>query len=359
MGILPHVECLALHPLNLFDRIAMKTTRREFIDHSARAGLAAGVLGTMPAVAAAKETELLPIVDTHQHLWDLSKFKPPWLAGAPKVLARSYVTADFLKATKGLNVVKAVYMEIDVDPSQQTREARHVIALSKSKDHPTVAAVISGRPGSEKFKAYITQFKGSPYIKGVRQVLQVDETKRGLCLQEQYIKSVRLLGKLGMSFDLCMRPTELSDGLKLAQKCPDTRFIVDHCGNADPMAFMSAKRRGDTKPWHQVDPWRRDIAALAKQENVICKISGVVARAPKDDWKSDDLAPIINHCLDSFGPDRVVFGGDWPVCLLVASYRQWVAALKEVISERKRSEQRKLLHDNAVKIYGLLNLADR
>ncbi|MCH8048378.1 MAG: amidohydrolase family protein, partial [Planctomycetes bacterium] len=327
----------------------MKITRRQFLDTSARAtialGTAAGVLGTMPAVVLAKEAGLPPIIDTHQHLWDLSKFKPPWLAGAPKVLARSYVTADFLKATGELNVVKAVYMEIDVDPRQQIEEAEHVIALCKSKDHPTAAAVISGRPGSEEFKAYITRFKDSPYIKGVRQVLHVDETKRGLCLQDQYVSSMRLLGKLGMSFDLCMRPTELSDGLKLAQKCPDTRFIVDHCGNADPKVFMSAKRRGDVQPWHQADPWRRDMAALAKQENVICKISGIVARAPKDDWKSDDLAPIINHCLDVFGPDRVVFGGDWPVCRLVATYRQWVTALKEVISERKRSEQRKLLHD--------------
>ena len=91
---------------------------------------------------------------------------------------------------------------------------------------------------------------------------------------------------------------------------------------------------------------------MAKRKNVICKISGVVARAPEG-WSSEDLAPIINHCLDQFGPDRVVFGGDWPVCRIATTYLQWVNALKEVIAERSLVDQKKLLHDNAVRLYGL------
>ena len=87
---------------------------------------------------------------------------------------------------------------------------------------------------------------------------------------------------------------------------------------------------------------------------MICKISGIVARAPKVDWNSEILAPIIDHCLDEFGPDRVVFGGDWPVCLLGCSYNRWVASLKEVISERPLHEQKKLLNDNAEKFYRLI-----
>ena len=85
---------------------------------------------------------------------------------------------------------------------------------------------------------------------------------------------------------------------------------------------------------------------------MIGKISGIVARAPKG-WKADDLAPIINFCVLQFGPERVVFGGDWPVCLLGASYRGWVTALKEVIADRSEAEQKKLLHDNAVRLYRL------
>src|SRR5205823_6408401 len=134
-------------------------------------------------------------------------------------------------ATQGLNVVKTVYMEVDVDPTQQVQEAEHVIDLCQRKDNPMVAAVISGRPASDGFKAYIEKFKGSPYIKGMRQVLHGDGTPAGYCLQPQFVNSVQLLGDLGMSFDLCLRSGELLDGDKLVAQCPRTRFIVDHCGN--------------------------------------------------------------------------------------------------------------------------------
>ena len=330
----------------------MTLSRRDFVKQSAALALTAGTAAIPSWSLADKETppNLLPIIDTHQHLWDLSKFQPPWLKDAPEILARSYVTKDFVAATAGLNVVKAVYMEVDVDPAQQVAEAEHVIELSRSGQHPTVAAVISGRPNSAGFAAYIKRFEGNPYIKGVRQVLHAPEAARGLCLEPQFVSSIRLLGELGLSFDLCMRPTELGDGAKLVDQCPDTRFIVDHCGNADPKAFLPVL---DEQPWHEADAWRRDLAELAKRDNVICKVSGIVARVPKTSWTAEILAPIINHCLDTFGPERVVFGGDWPVCLLGATYRRWVESLKAVIHSRPEAEQRKLLHDNAERIYAL------
>ena len=286
----------------------------------------------------------MPVVDTHQHLWDLTRFRLPWLQGAGP-LNRSYVTRDYLEAARGLNIVKAVYMEVDVAPEQHVAEAEHLIELCRSGAGPTVAAVIGGRPASEGFRDYIARFKGNAYIKGVRQVLH--GAPRGLCLEPRFVQGVRALGELGMSYDLCMRPGELGDGLKLVEQCPDTRFIVDHCGNADPKAF-----RPDGPKSHDPDPWRRDMAALAKAKTTICKISGIVASAPKG-WTPDDLAPIINHCLESFGPDRVVFGGDWPICTAGATLAQWVEALKVVIRNRPEPDQRKLLHDNAVRFYGL------
>ena len=325
----------------------MTLNRRRFITQSIAATACATVA---PTFVCASRQSALPIVDTHQHLWDLSLFKPPWLATAPPVIAEQHVTADYLKATEGLNVVKAVYMEVDVAPSQQVQEAKHVIGLCKSDLHPTVAAVISGRPNSDGFAKYIGQFQDSPYIKGVRQVLQVPGTPAGYCLQPQFVKSVQLLGEMGMSFDLCMRPRELADGLRLAKQCPDTRFIVDHCGNADPKAFK--KSESTSEPWHDADGWKRDIEALGKNDRVVCKISGIVARAPQG-WQPDDLVVIINHCLDSFGPDRVMFGSDWPVCKLGGSLKQWVDALKVVIADRPLADQKKLLHDNASAFYGL------
>lgn len=317
---------------------------------AAGAGIVASCALASSSTFAADEKQL-PIIDTHQHLWDMEKVSPPWLKGAPEVLAHRYYTEEFVEATKDVNVVKAVYMEVDVAPEDQVAEANRVIALSKSADSPTAGAVISGRPDSEGFADYIQQFANSPYIKGVRQVIHVDGTKQGFCLRSQFGKSMELLGKLNKSFDICIRPSELGDAAKLCNAHRDTRFILDHCGNADPTAFMSQDGL-EKEPWHEKTQWLRDIETLSKCDNLTCKISGIVARAPKV-WKPDHLAPIINHCLDSFGPDRVVYGGDWPVCLLGASYAEWVNGLKAVIADRPIEQQRKLLHDNAERIYQL------
>src|SRR5207244_4019 len=175
---------------------------------------------------------------------------------------------------------------------------------------PTDAAVISVRPDSEAFKKYLAPFKDSRYIKGVRQVLHNPDIPAGYCLSANFIKGVRLLGELGMSFDICVRPGELTDAAKLIDACPDTRFILDHCGNANVQAKDQTQ-------------WKRDIAAVAKRKKVVCKVSGIVVSAKPGAWTADDLAPIVKQTLDVFGPDRVLFGGDWPVCTLTATYKQW------------------------------------
>jgi L-fuconolactonase len=156
-----------------------------------------------------------------------------------------------------------------------------------------------------------------------------------------------------MSFDICLRPAELGDGVQLVDQCPGTRFIVDHCGNADPLVVSGAREADPGDGYaHQREQWMQDMQELGQRDNTFCKISGIVARVPSE-WTPQDLAPTIDHCLDAFGPDRVIFGGDWPVCTLGATYREWAGALREVISSRSEADQRKLLHDNAVEIFGL------
>ncbi len=289
------------------------------------------------------ETSPPPIVDTHQHLWDATKFDLPWIRKS-RLLNRSFLTADYLKACAGLNVVKAVYMEVAVVPAQHAAEAEHVAALCRRKDVPTAAAVVGGRPGEDGFRDYIRRYKGSPYIRGVRRILNAKVD----FLSKRFVADIRLLGDLDMSFDICTAPRRLAAAAKLADACPDTRFVIDHCGNADPNAFADGKK-GTRDP----DRWRRDMAALARRRNTICKISGIVARMERDAWEPGDLAPVVDHCLDSFGPDRVVFGSDWPVCLRGATLGQWVEALKDIIGKRSAADRRKLLHDNAVAFYRL------
>ena len=334
----------------------MRLTRREFVRHVSRSTLAVGAVGAASALAADKEDKPLPIVDTHQHLWDLTKIRPPWLKRETK-LHRSYVMKDYLAATKGLNVVKAVYMEVAVAPEDKVAEAEYIIELCRQTDNPTVAAVIGGEPGLDGFRDYITRFKGSPYVKGVRHIPPGGKGDDFLYLKQQFIDDVRLLGQLGVRFDLCMPPQRLPEAAKVVDQCPDNRFILDHCGNADPKAFWSDDRRAQNasagRPSHDPDQWRRGIAELAKRENVVCKISGIVSRAPLDTWNASDLAPIINHCLDTFGPDRVMFASDWPVCTRVATLREWVLALKEVVEDRSEQQRRKLFADNAIRFYEL------
>ncbi len=326
----------------------MMIQRRQFVKLAVAGSVATQSSAT---VWSAKQTEI-PIIDTHQHLWDLVEFQPPWLKEADPKIAAKHAISDYLAETTGLNVIKAVYMEIDVAPVDQNKEADYVLSLIRTGQSPTVAAVISGRPDAAGFAAYIKRYRDNPLIKGVRQVLHVESAPRGMCLQPQFVKSMQLLGEMNKSFDLCMRPTELADGAALAEQCPDTRFIVDHCGNADPNAWKANTSKSAKPPSHSVEQWQRDIEKLAKCPNVICKISGIVARAPQG-WTADFLAPAIDFCLDQFGPNRVVFGGDWPVCKLGASFAEWVKGLKEIISQRPREEQERLFYKNAEQFYGV------
>ena len=334
----------------------MSVSRREFLGRVSFGAAVAGLLGRRAAGASGSGDGELPIVDTHQHLWDLSRLRLPWLKpGTP--LCRSFLMKDYLEATRGLNVVKAVYMEVAVADEDLVAEAEYVIELCRRKDNPTVAAVIGGRPASSGFRDYIMRFKDNPYVKGVRHIPSPAKGDAFLYRQESFVAGIRLLGELGMSFDLCMPPQHLPDAIRLVDRCPDTRFIVDHCGNADPKAFWTKARRAEHPTAgagaHDPDQWRRDLAELAKRDRVVCKISGIVARVPKGNWKPDDLAPIINHCLDVFGPDRVIFASDWPVCTRGAALREWVAALKHVVRARSEQERRKLFAENAIRFYGL------
>jgi L-fuconolactonase len=314
--------------------------RREFVKRSIATAAALGAtMSSSSAEPQARPPIPSKVIDTHQHLWDLSKFRLPWTAANPK-MARGYSMQDYLAATAGIPIVKSVYLEVDVDPAQQQAEADHVVALCRRGEGPLAAAVISGRPAADSFRAYITPFKGHKYVRGLRQVLHGESTPPGYCLQKSFISGVQYLGELGLSFDICVRAAELSDAGRLIDACPATSFILDHCGNAD------VKVKDQTA-------WKRDMAAVARRPNVVVKISGIIASATPGQWSVEDLAPIVNHTLDAFGPDRVMFGGDWPVCTLGASYGKWFDALCAIVSNRSESERQRLFHDNAIRHYRL------
>ena len=307
--------------------------RREFM----AAATAAVALPT--SIMAKDSPRMIPIIDTHQHLWDLTKFKLSWI-NESHPLNHNFTPIEYAEAIKGSNVVKSIYMEVDVVPEQQQAEADYVTELCKAGNTTMVAAVVSGRPAADSFADWAKQFKGSKYVKGVRQVIHADSTPPGFCLKPEFIKGVQLLGELGLSFDICIRPNELGDAGKLVDACPGTRFILDHCGNGPVKA-------------RDLTQWKRDMTQLGTKKNLVSKVSGIVAGADKGKWTPADLAPIVNHTIERFGWDRVMFGGDWPVCTKAATYSQWVDALKEIVKDRKDDERARLFHDNAAKFYGL------
>jgi L-fuconolactonase len=307
------------------------TTRRELIG-----GAIAGA--ALPAAEAAEAAEgAIPIIDTHQHLWDFRLFHPPWLKGEP-TLDKSTTMADYLKATAGQNVRKTIYMEVDVDPRDQWKEAEWVEGVCAGGKTPMVAAVVSGRPGLPGFEAYAHKIGALPHVRGLRQVLQGPGTPRGTCLDPAYVRDIQLLGRLGLSFDICMRPTELADAVQLVEACPEVRFILDHCGNGAARNSEQAQ-------------WKRDIAELGRRSHVVCKISGVVRTVPPGADAAKELEPVVMHCIDSFGWNRVMFGGDWPVCNLGSTFAGWVSCLKTIVAGAGAAEKQKLFHDNAAHFY--------
>jgi len=284
----------------------------------------------------------MQIVDTHQHLWDLELFRYSWVSSHSS-LNRSFRMRDYLEATSGLNVVKSVHLEADVDEPYMLDETRHLLALAEQPDNPLDGIVACGRPESKDFKTYLDQIAGHPKLKGIRRVLHTQPDELG---QDQtLIQNVRTLSQYRLSFDICVLARQLPIAINLVSRCPDVLFILDHCGVPQVREKI-------------LDPWRADIEEIAKFHNVVCKISGLVAYADPENWTVGDLRPYVEHVIDSFGWDRVLFGSDWPVCTLSASYNQWVQALRTIIRSADDSNQKKLFHDNAIRVYRLSYHAD-
>lgn len=279
----------------------------------------------------------MQIVDTHQHLWDKDLFRYSWLDTIPQ-LNRSFRMADYLAATKGLDVAKSLHLEADVDEPYMLDETRHLLALADQPDNPLEGIVACGRPENEDFKSYLDAIGGHAKLKGIRRVLHTQPD--GLGQGVTFLKNVAALPDYGLSFDICVLARQLPIAIKLISSCPDVIFILDHCG------VPQVKERN-------LDPWRSHITEIANFPNVSCKISGLVAYADPHSWTAEDLRPFIDHAIGSFGWDRVMFGSDWPVCTLSASYRQWVEALQAITQGAGEVNQRKLFHDNAVRVYRL------
>lgn len=274
------------------------------------------------------------LVDTHQHLWDPARIPCTWCAGIP-ALNRRFGLDDYRAAAAGTGITRTVFVECDVDEPHALAEARLVQVLAEAD--PLIGGfVASGRPEHEGFRAHLAALAELPQLRGFRRVLHTQPD--ALSQQTRFIEHVRLLPEFGLTFDLCVLARQLPLAIALVDACPRVSFILDHCGVPDV--------RG-----RALDPWRDHLRQLAARPNVFCKISGLVAYADPAAWTVADLRPWVEHTLECFGWDRVLWGGDWPVCTLAAPLSRWVAATRELTAGATAEQRARLFHLNAERIY--------
>ena len=281
-----------------------------------------------------------PIVDSHVHLWDPNHFRIPWLDGNER-LDQRFSLEEYHEHTAGIAVEAMVYLEVDLPGAYKLLEAQWVV--ERARQDPRLKGIVASAPvefGAQArafFEALVAIDRQR--VKGVRRLLQ-SEPDPAFCLQSRFVEGVQLLAEYGLSFDVCIYHPQLASATELVRRCPDVSFILDHIGKPDIQG-------------HRLDPWREQIAELATLPNVYCKVSGMVTEANHEHWTIDDLRPYVEHVLDVFGEDRVVYGGDWPVVLNASSYRRWVETLDALTAHLSPPARRKLWAENARRFYRL------
>lgn len=280
-----------------------------------------------------------PIIDTHLHLWDPGYLRYSWLDGNA-LLNKPYLLADYRKACGAVQVEKMVFLQCEVDFALFREEAAWVTSLAKQD--PRIAGIVPWAP-LEKGDAARADLEAllaaNPLIKGIRRIIQF-EPEIDFCLRPDFVKGVQALADYGLSFDICISHIQMANTIKLVAQCPNVHFILDHIGKPDIRQQI-------------FEPWKREIRTLAQFPNVCCKVSGLVTEADHKAWTKEDLKPYIDHVIDSFGFDRVIFGGDWPVAYQATEYPRWVETLEWAVAGCSERELYKLFHDNAQAFYRL------
>ena len=276
------------------------------------------------------------IVDAHHHLWDLDVRDQPWTAGLP-ALRRSFHLSDLepLAAAAGVAATVLVQTIHAVD------ETPEMLALAETSD--LVAGVVGWTdvtaPTFGERLSELLSGTGGRRLVGIRH--QVQDLPDGAWLTEaETLRGLRQLAPTGLAFDLIVRADQIPACVAAARAVPDLRFVLDHLGKPR----IAAGER---------EPWASDIRALAELPNVVCKLSGMVTEADVERWTVADLRPYSDLVLEAFGPERVMFGSDWPVSTLGASYPQVVETTMTLTSELTNEEREAVFGGTATKIYGL------
>ncbi|MBA3447995.1 MAG: amidohydrolase [Pseudaminobacter sp.] len=277
------------------------------------------------------------LIDTHLHIIDRSRLSYPWLADAPP-LDRDFLYGDYERQALQAGISGALHMEVDVAPEDIAAEVDFVRSISRRTGNLVRGAIVACRPEHAGFAELLESRIGDPFVKGFRRLL--NPLPEGVCESRVFVENISRLAGTQLTFDAHVHAHQMPRAIALADAAPEVSFILDHCGVPDI--------RGGA-----YSSWRGGIAEIARRENVTAKISGIVAYADGDTWTVETLRPYVEHVIESFSWDRIVWGSDWPVCTLGGGLLAWVAATHALLSGCGDDEREKLFWRNADRIWRL------
>lgn len=274
-------------------------------------------------------------IDAHQHYWDPQEVNYFWMPQDHPVISRAYVPADLEPILERNQFAGSVVVQAAHDP----REAAWMLALADR--HPSILGVVAwAHLTSGSSLAYtLDGLQQHAKFKGIRHLVQ-DEPDNNWLLRDDVLEGLRELARRGIPYDILVKPPQLHVVEPLADKVPDLPIVIDHIA----------------KPYIKdriFDGWAQQMESIAKIPHVHVKMSGIITEADHDNWTTDDLRPYIRHVFDTFGPDRILFGSDWPVCLLAGSWKEVLAAFTQALGPLDQDTRAKMLGENAARFYKL------
>ena len=274
------------------------------------------------------------IIDSHQHFWQVGRFDYPWMTSDLGVLYRDYLPRDLAPIIEARGVIKTVL----VQASNSVAESRWLLNLAD--ENSFIAGVVGWVDlMSSSVDAQLDELTAHPKFKGVRHLVESEPDDNWL-VQPAVLSGLRQLSRYTLSYDLLVHTRHLKFVPQVVESVPELAFVIDHLAKP-PIA------KNEIKEWSQA------LKPLASYPDVHCKLSGLVTEANWTSWKLDDLRPYVEHALELFGADRLMFGSDYPVCLLAASYDRVLDAFQEILEPLSDVDREKIFSNNAAKFYRL------
>ncbi|WP_405877063.1 amidohydrolase family protein [Streptomyces sp. NBC_01136] len=279
-----------------------------------------------------------PLVDAHHHVWDLAVRDQAWITGpelAP--LRRTFSLSDLRPLAERAGVGATVMVQTVTVP-EETPEM-----LAQAASDPLVAGVVGWTdltaPDVADTLARLRELPGGGRLVGIRHQVQSEPDPRWL-VREDVLRGLSAVADAGLAYDLVILPHQLPAAAAAARRLPGLRFVLDHVGK--PAIVAGA-----------LEPWASELRALAAEPNTFCKLSGLVTEADWHGWTVDDLRPFAATVLGAFGPDRVMYGSDWPVCTVAADYTEVLDAARALTVGLSVDERAGVFGGTAVNAYRL------